>query len=121
MRAYALQYLDQSNRPGVERFSLFSVVGMTVIDGGHAGLDMVQDFGDNQSWRTHRRHERCRGAAEVVAAELDARSVANALDRFLGASELPVAARSRKYPWRVRVFELAQDIDRGIRQGHSVR
>jgi len=107
----------QTPPPGFERLPLFPVVGMTVVDGGDAGLDVVQDPGDDEARDPDRGHVRRRRSAEVVASELDSRAAADALHRLLDSGARPETARVREQPWRLADDEAPGLEERDCRRG----
>jgi hypothetical protein len=73
-----------------------------VVNSGDAGLDVVQDPGDDEARDSHRGHVPRRGSAEVVAPKVDSGATSNPLDRLLDSGEGAETARAREDPRGIR-------------------
>ena len=106
-----LQDVAVNTRLGCGGRCVFIVVAVTIVDGGDARLDMVENFRDDEPWYPCARHHRGGRASQIVASKI--------LDpercRGFGRCRLPNA------PASTRSFRFASDARQGGRPHGPVR
>src|SRR4051812_48390368 len=112
----------EPSAPGFEGRPLLRIVGMTVVDGRHVALGVVQDLLDRQPGDPHAGHEGGRRSPEVVESQVGyLRALAEAFRRLLRVLDRVVRRRRREHPGAMCAVTPSLENRESLRtEGHAV-